>query len=62
MTVRLRISWLLVLLLWTLLSQAQDTITLNPVNVTAEGVQKEELRLRVQPTGKEDLLLVASGE
>ncbi|MCR4849151.1 MAG: TonB-dependent receptor plug domain-containing protein [Bacteroidales bacterium] len=44
MTLRLRTSWLLVLMLWALLSQAQDTITLNAVNVTAEGIQKEELR------------------
>ena len=42
MTARLRI--LLVLVLWTLFAQAQDTITLNAVNVTAEGIQKEELR------------------
>lgn len=44
MKARLRFSWLMVLALWTLSAQAQDTITLNTVDVSAEGIQKEALR------------------
>lgn len=37
-------AWLIVFVLWASCCFAQDTITLNVVNVTAEGIQRETLR------------------